>query len=84
MSIIRAANKKESLRDSRLFSEGLENKWYKEIQQASLPDVFEAIKASATFIAVLNELQHRFYFHQNWYLLPFLIPPSPNMPGSLL
>ena len=48
--------KKESLRDSRLFSEGLENKWYKEIQQASLPDVFEAIKSKRYLYSRLKRI----------------------------
>ena len=48
--------KKESLRDSRLFSEGLENKWYKEIQQASLPDIFEAIKSKRYLYSRLKRI----------------------------
>ncbi|MFR2952476.1 MAG: nucleotidyltransferase family protein [Dialister invisus] len=44
------------MRDSRLFSEGLENKWYKEIQQASLPDVFEAIKSKRYLYSRLKRI----------------------------
>ena len=39
-----------------ILSEGLENKWYKEIQQASLPDVFEAIKSKRYLYSRLKRI----------------------------
>lgn len=70
--------KKEVLTNSHLFSEGLENKWYKEIQQASLPEVFEAMKSKRYLYSRLKRIAASLLLSSELTPSPFSHPSFPK------
>lgn len=69
---------KKVLTNSQLFSEGLEHKWHKEIQQASLPQVFAAIKSKRYLYSRLKRIAASLLLSPELTPSPFSNPPSPQ------